>query len=133
MRDAQGHPRPSPALRIRLSRMKTLTVLGLIATALVARATPYTFTPSDNDLGDLDHKNTYLWGISNSGLKSQLVSGGYSITSATITITDLYNWDSADTNNKLFINLLGNPQSGLNIVQDDPGDNGINQGIVSNY
>ena len=115
--------------------MKKLFTLGMCAAfAVIAHATPntYNFVPSDNDLGDLDHKDTYIWGISDSNLKYQ-VSHGYSIATATITITGLYNWDVADTDNQLYINILGNPLPGLHIVQDNPGDTGDNKGTRSNY
>ena len=115
--------------------MKKLLTFGLCALfAVVARATPhtYSFVPSDNDLGDLDHKDTYIWGVSDANLKYD-VTHGYSITGVTITITGLYNWEVADTDNQLYINILGNPQSGLHIVQDNPNDTGDNKGTRSNY
>lgn len=112
-------------------------LLGLSVTA--AQATPYTFTPSNSDLGDLDHTHAYTWGITStsggasySSLVSQLTSG-YKIVSATLTISSLYDWSAADTNNQLFIHLLDNPGTGVQTVTDDPTDNGVNQGVLSDY
>lgn len=111
----------------------------LVAVATTARATPFTFTPSDHDLGDLDHTDAYTWGINSTSsgasyatLVSQLGSG-YQITSATLTISNLYNWSASDTHNTLFIHLLDNPRAGVNSVTDDPTDNGVNQGVLSDY
>lgn len=124
--------------------MKRLLVLfSCVILAVTAQATSFSFQPTDSfggdtnthDLGDLSHANTYTWGIngtSETSLKTQLTSG-YSITSAVLTISNLYNWSSADTINQLFIHLLDNPQTGVKAVVDDPNDNGVNQGVVSDY
>ncbi len=103
--------------------------------AINVQATSYTFTPSPVDLNDLSHSSAYTWGItgtSEASLKTQLGSG-YAISSATISIANLYNWDKADTLNQLFIHLLDNPKINVNSVVDDPTDNGINQGVLSDY
>ncbi|MDB6126320.1 MAG: putative exosortase interaction protein [Verrucomicrobia bacterium] len=114
--------------------MKKIFALGLCATfAVAAHATSFTFTPNPSDLSDLDHTHSYAWGMSNATLKAQLKTGGYKITGVTIKITDLYNWDKNDTNNMLFINLIDNPVLGLSTPVDDAADQGVNQGIVSNY
>ncbi len=120
--------------------------LGLV---LSASATTFTFRPTDtfggdsnvNDLGDLDHTSAYTWGItgttagsaSYATLKSELASGRYAISAATLTIANIYNWDARDTNNNLFIHLLDNPKTGVKRITDDPTDNGINQGVLSDY
>ncbi len=112
-------------------------------------ATTFTFRPTDTfggdsnvyDLGDLDHTSAYTWGItgttsgsaSYATLKSELASGRYAISGATLTIANIYNWDARDTNNNLFIHLLDNPKTGVKRVTDDPTDNGINQGVLSDY
>jgi hypothetical protein len=113
------------------------------ALAVMAHANSYTFQPLDtisgdsnhNDLGDLDHTQAYTWGIngtSETSLKNQLASG-YHITSAVISIKNIYNWDKSDTDNQLFIHLLDNPLAGVTSITDDPNDNGINKGVVSDY
>jgi hypothetical protein len=120
---------------------KFLVCLTAVALGVSARADSFSFQPSDRDLGDLDHGNAYTWGISGSdgpsgadenALSHQLQSG-YTITSATLTISHIYNWDRRDTSNKLFIHLLNDPLSGVRTISDDPNDNGINQGTVSDY
>ncbi len=114
--------------------MKKLLLSSLFGAAVVAGyATSYTYAPTPNDLGDLAHNSAYTWGITDAGLASQLASGGYRIASATLTIRNLYNWDKSDTDNQLFIHLLDNPVTGVGTVIDDPNDNGINQGVVSDY
>jgi hypothetical protein len=125
--------------------LRTLLILPLLF--VVAQATTFTFKPVDsisgdgnhNDLGDLDHTKAYTWGItgtstgpSYSTLLSQL-STGYVITGATISISNLYNWDRADTGNQLFMHLLDNPETGVDVITDDPGDTGVNDGVVSDY
>jgi hypothetical protein len=117
--------------------MKSLITLVTAASlAVAAHATSYSFVPSDKDLGDLNHTSAYTWGISGTSelnLKNQLLSGDYMITSAVLTIANIYNWDKRDTNNQLFIHLLDNPLNGLKQITDDPTDNGINQGVLSDY
>lgn len=115
----------------------TCIAVGL---AGAAQANTFTFTPSGtltgvNDLGDLAHQSAYTWGITGSSeaaLKSQL-SSGYHITSATISIKNIYNWDIRDTENQLFIHLLDNPLAGVKTITDDPNDTGVNAGTVSDY
>jgi hypothetical protein len=128
-----------------LNIVKNFSVIfcSAAALAIMAQANTYTFQPLDtisgdtnhHDLGDLSHTNAYTWGIngtSETSLKNQLTSG-YHITSATITIKNIYNWDRRDTDNQLFIHLLDNPLAGVKTIGDDPYDNGINQGTVSDY
>lgn len=126
-----------------------ISVLSALALSASAFATTYTFRPTDsfggdsnvNDLGDLDHTSAYTWGItgttsgspSYATLKSQLASGRYAISGAQLTIANLYNWDALDTNNNLFIHLLDNPKTGVKRITDDPTDNGLNQGVLSDY
>jgi len=116
--------------------MKILSSLLLAALAAIpAYATPFAFQPNPTDLNDLSHNSAYTWGISGaneSTLKSQLASG-YQITNVTLTITNIYNWDAADTTNQLFIHLLDNPLNNVTTIIDDPANNGVNQGTVSDY
>ena len=120
--------------------MKKL-LLCLVAAAsgtLVARAD--SFSVSTNSLNSLDHGYAYTWGIDATALKgaggtnlaNQLASG-YVITGATITFKNIYNWDKKDTANQLFMHLLNDPKSGIKSVRDNPNDNGVNQGTVSDY
>jgi hypothetical protein len=121
--------------------MKTFLALSLaVSLATAAHATTFTFKPVDavagdgnvNDLSDLDHGYAYTWGITSAALRTELL-GAYQITSATLTIKNIYNWDKNDTNNQLYIHLLDNPALGVTAIVDDPTDTGINKGIVSDY
>jgi len=116
--------------------------LCVLAGALTAQATTYSYQPTDtasddgnyHDLNDLDHSNAYTWGITDSALKAQIAPGtNIKITSAVLTIKNLYNWDARDTNNQLFIHLLDNSYGAVKTIVDDPTDNGINQGVISDY
>lgn len=123
--------------------MKSLfTFISSASIAIVAQASSFTFQPSDNnsgarnDLNDLDHKSAYTWGITGTAetnLRNELLSGDYYISSAVLSIANIYNWDKRDTNNQLFIHLLDNPKTGVKAITDDPTDNGINQGVLSDY
>lgn len=121
-----------------------LTLIVSSILTVLAHANSYTFKPLDSisgdnnhyDLGDLDHTSAYTWGISGASetaLKNELLSGDYKISSAVLCISNIYNWDRRDTNNQLFIHLLDNPYSGVKQITDDPSDNGINQGVLSDY
>lgn len=123
----------------RLARSLT----AIFAIALVARsaASTFTFVPSTPDLGDLEHGYAYTWGITGTSggssyttLKNQIkTGGGYYISSAKLSISQIYNWDIRDTTNQLFIHLLDNPRTGIRTIGDNPSDGGINQGTVSDY
>lgn len=120
-----------------MKRLFLLLFTGVLA--LEAHATAYTFKPSDGDLGDFDHQYAYTWGINSTsgGASYQALLGElsstYVITGAVLTIKDLYNWDIRDTNNQLFMHVLDNPKKGVKTIKDDPTDNGINQGVLSDY
>jgi hypothetical protein len=132
---------PFPISRIPLNLVKRIPIIFIAAClAATAQATSYTFLPVDtfggdtnvNDLGDLAHGNAYTWGISNTALKNEL-SSGYQVQSAVLTIKNIYNWSTLDTSNVLYIHLLDNPLGGTKAVTDDPTDNGVNQGVQSDY
>ncbi len=123
--------------------MKKLTAILLaIASTIAARANSYTFIPCPADLSDLSHSYAYTWGISRTSgaigatendLRNQLLSGLWKISSIKLSITNIYNWDSRDTDNKLFIHVLDNPRTGVKAYVDDPTDTGINSGTVSDF
>jgi hypothetical protein len=126
----------------KLNMKSLLTFISSASIAIVAQASSFTFQPSDNnsgarnDLNDLDHKSAYTWGITGTAetnLRNELLSGDYYISSAVLSIANIYNWDKRDTNNQLFIHLLDNPKTGVKAITDDPTDNGINQGVLSDY
>jgi len=66
--------------------------------AVTGRGALYTFSPTPTDMYDLDHHSAYTWRVDNVNL------GGLSITGATLTFTNIRNWDSNP--NMLFIHLL---------------------------
>jgi hypothetical protein len=76
--------------------------VAVVAVPAVAMATVY--TPSSTDLGDLDHHMLYTWKISDPAL------AGKTISSATLTFTNMYNWDN--NANKLFLHLLNTANNG---------------------
>jgi hypothetical protein len=71
---------------------------AILAVPSVASATIYTPTPAD--MNDLDHHYVYTWKIT--GIPT--ISAGNMVTSATLTFTNMYNWD--DSPNDLFLHLL---------------------------
>ena len=90
-----------------------LTVLGLTASAAQASVTTLSFQPSPADLNDLDHHMAYTWKIQNVSLT------GFSITSATLSITNISNWDTNP--NLLHLHLLDTAKaSGIGSFIDDP-------------
>jgi hypothetical protein len=98
-----------------------LVVLGLPISAF---ATPFTYhapatAPNDGNGGaqqfNLDHHDAYTWRINGVNL------AGQSITSATLTFSNISNWDS--NSNKLFIHLLDTAKNaGVASFQDAPAD-----------
>ena len=97
-------------------------LLVLLAIPGRASATVLTYVPSagvagvGNDLGDLDHHYYYAWTI---GLIS--IPAGQSISSAYVTFTNLYNWDT--NKNVLYMDLLSGPASGGNLISSNTGTN----------
>lgn len=74
----------------------------------------YDFAPVPANLDNLDHYQYYLWGI-------QWQPGpNETIVSAKLSIQDINNW-TPETNDKLFIHLLDNTTSGVQIFTDNQG------------
>jgi hypothetical protein len=71
---------------------------AIVAVPAVASATVY--TPNPADMNDLDHHYVYTWKVT--GIPT--VTAGNQVTSATLTFTQMYNWDSSA--NDLFLHLL---------------------------
>ena len=76
-----------------------LTALLILALPGSLAASPLTFTPNPSQLGDLDHDTVWTWRIDNVNLET-----GYHVTSASLTISGIYNW--ADEPNRLFLHLM---------------------------
>jgi hypothetical protein len=80
-----------------------------------AALAPMSFQPNPVDLNDLDHHYSYSWRIDNINLST------ISVTSATLTFTNIANWDSNP--NMLFVYLMDTAtHSGVNTFQDHPLD-----------
>lgn len=90
-----------------------VAMMALILFPAVAGASTFTFSPTDKDLGDLDHYKYYTWGFTVK-LPSNEV-----ITEATLKIDDITNWDS--NANILYIHLLDDAPLGTAIKTDNQG------------
>lgn len=78
-----------------------------------ASMTTLTFQPTPSDMDDLDHHMVYTWRLDNINLQNQ------AITSATLTFTNIRNWDSNP--NILHLHLLDTARnSGVRSFVDDP-------------
>ncbi len=88
-------------------------VLMIAMGAVAANAAVYTFTPADNDLGDLDHSSFYSWGIN-------WTHSSETITGATLKIFNIWDWTN-ERNDSLYINLLDNPSLGVTSGTDNEG------------
>lgn len=73
-----------------------------------------TFRPSDRDLGDLDHKYAYQWGINGSALR------GERLVKATLRIENIRDW-TIENNDVLYVRLLPNAQNGIRRYFDNEG------------
>jgi hypothetical protein len=94
-------------------------VFGVALTAVSSvKAAVYYFTPSQPDLNDLDHRYNKSWGIDWSA------HSGESITGATLTFTNIYDWQ-VEAGDILYVHLLDDPTLGIVTNWDDEagGDN----------
>lgn len=89
-------------------------LLGVLGAGLANAQTTKTFTPSDGDLGDLDHNYYSTWGIDFN------VPSGQVITGAKLTIKNIYDWTKED-NDILYIQMLDNPAAGVKSFYDNEG------------
>jgi len=88
-------------------------VTGLMANSASATVTSISWQPAPADLYDLDHHDVYTWRIDNIKVDPS------TITSATITFTNIANWDS--NANVLHMHLLDTAKfSGVASFIDDP-------------
>ena len=96
------------------------SAVGVVATfALGAAAQAQTFTPSDKDLGDLDHHSAYTWRIGGVDLT------GLTITGATLEFDNIKNWNSGD--NRLHMHLLDTARKGgvASFYDDNPNNGNV--------
>lgn len=90
-----------------------VALLGFATSAAQASVTTLSFQPSPADLNDLDHHVAYTWKIQGIDLT------GMSLTSATLSITNISNWDTNP--NVLHLHLLDTAKtSGVASFVDDP-------------
>lgn len=96
-----------------LSVLTGITVLFLNGFAISAE---YVYTPSDPDLGDLDHNYAYSWRIDTSNIAED-----ETITGASLFFNNIYNWDN--NYNILRVSLLDETvpvgTSGIKIFYDN--------------
>jgi hypothetical protein len=86
-----------------------LCCLLIVFTFTSAYAAIYTFTPNPIDIGDLDHHYYYAWEIKNWGIPT-----GQVIEEATLTITNLNDWNPSGDDH-LYIHLInGWPNGWIN-------------------
>lgn len=95
--------------------MVATLLLSCGAQAMVVDPNEYNFSPSDSDLGDLDHYKAYEWGIFTDVDLSKQV-----ITSARLTIDSINNWIIEPTD-ILRVHLLDDPAKapGTKIYSDN--------------
>jgi hypothetical protein len=92
---------------------KTPWLLAAVLVCTLATAShAYTFVPPSIDLQDLNHEQYFIWGFNWS------VPAGETITSATVTFHDIYNWEQ-DANDRLWLHLLQGAPVGLQTGTDN--------------
>jgi hypothetical protein len=94
--------------------MKKMMLLGwiiiLVFSFSKAQAGSYLFTPSQNDLFDLDHSYAYSWKINWS------LPAGETIVGASLFFNDIYNW-AQENNDILYLQLMDtSPIGGTNVA-----------------
>jgi len=108
--------------------MKTIVISSVVlvlAMVGMADAGIYEFQPSPADLYDLDHYNSYTWGI------DFTVPSGERIVEARLKFNNIYDW-TVEEDDHLYIHLLDNPQSGVWVHYDGQGggDQFSGQGVL---
>lgn len=112
---AGNHPFKIMSIKINhfLLGITCAVAFACLTTGARAAVTTLDFQPNPVDLNDLDHHYSDTWRIDNFNL------GKISITSATLTFSNIANWDS--TPNMLFVYLLDTAaHSGVTQFQDHP-------------
>lgn len=79
----------------------------------MAKAVSYSFMPTPADMGDLDHRYYYIWGINWS------VPAGEQITGATLTFHRIWDWRVEEDH--LYTHLLDSAKPGLSKGYDAEG------------
>ncbi len=90
-----------------------LLVAATFSVSAHATVTTLSFQPTPTDLNDLDHHLVYTWRIDNINLSGQAITG------ATLSITNISNWDTNP--NVLHLHLLDTAtNAGVGSFVDDP-------------
>ena len=89
-----------------------LAAVLILAQPCVMWGTLITSSPNPSDLGDLDHGTLWTWRIAAPELQ------GHAITSATLTIASIYNWQQEP--NRLFIHLFDTVPNAGTAHRSDP-------------
>lgn len=95
-------------------RFKGILTGALLGLALQAHADLFTYTPSDNDLEDLNHDYAYQWGLRTNDLR------GKTIVSVNLYIDNIRDW-TIENDDVLYIRLLPNATSGIRRYYDNEG------------
>src|ERR1035438_6476158 len=87
---------------------KLFVAVTVLALPLAGRAGTYTFQDTSSIVENLTHGTAYTWGLYGgtfNALETAVGKDGQSITSATLTLTGIYDWtiEPADV---LYVNLL---------------------------
>lgn len=90
------------------------TIITILTVTPKAQAGVYNFSPTPADIFDLDHYKYYTWRI------SWTPQANEQITSVKLFINNINNWQ-VEPNDKLYIELLDNAQSGLRVYNDNQG------------
>jgi len=101
---------------------KLLSLLAIAALSVSTHAASFTFKPTNGQF-ELDHNYAYSWGINGTSadaLRTSLVSGGQQITSAKLTIWNVWDW-TVESNDILNIHLLDDPTKDITSIYDNQG------------
>ncbi|HLO99198.1 MAG TPA: PEP-CTERM sorting domain-containing protein, partial [Fimbriimonas sp.] len=88
-------------------------VAGMLVAGIANAQSTKIYTPTDADLGDLDHYYATSWGISDAPLPADR-----QVTGATLTIKNIYDWKKED-GDILYVTLLDNPPVGIKTFYDN--------------
>lgn len=88
-------------------------VAGMLVAGIANAQSTKIYTPTDQDLGDLDHYYATSWGISDAPLAADRT-----VTAATLTIKNIYDWQK-EAGDILYVSLLDNPATGIKTFYDN--------------
>ena len=101
-----------------IKKAAVFTIICLLCSN--ASAAMYSMSPSDPDLGDLDHSKNYTWGINTPWDVTPDENFQYErVASATLSFDSIRNWDSSP--NVLYVHLLDHALLGVDVDHDGQG------------